>query len=355
MDSLRYYQSGWKIRGFCQNRSNLSESYLRTWIYRNMRLIDPSYEIIPQEEGLLGVYKQIEIAARTAYKSEDKIAEGSAQRMVEALCKASHGAALEHGTIYLKIPMKFYELTQVRGEYLTNPYSKIRYTHDSSGVTQYVTTNARVIFENGWEDDLQFMCGPTEFHEKRITVKFTTSIVIVREILRHRHFSFLNESTRYCNYSKAKFGSELTFIIPEWIYNLRNEKTQYVDSQTGEPRSWLLDKHGEDLIEHLVCIDRSASTWWHNLIRAQDDYNYLITTDEGYKLKPEEARGILPLDLKSELIVTGFVEDWIHFFRLRSYIAATGKPHPDIQILADPLMQEFIDRGYCTYEEIHKE
>lgn len=109
------------------------------------------------------------------------------------------------------------------------------------------------------------------------------------------------------------------------------------------------------MIDHLACIDRSASTWWHNLIRAQDDYNYLITTDEGYKLKPEEARGILPLDLKSELVVTGFVEDWIHFFRLRSHIAATGKPHPDIQKLADPLMQEFIDRGYCTYEEIYKE
>jgi len=79
----------------------------------------------------------------------------------------------------------------------------------------YITTNARVIFENGWEDDLQYMCEPTEFHEKRITVKFITSIGICREILRHRHMSFLNESTRYCNYSKGKFNSELTFIIPQ--------------------------------------------------------------------------------------------------------------------------------------------
>ena len=115
-----------------------------------------------------------------------------------------------------------------------------------------------------------------------------------------------------------------------------------------------MDKKGNDLIDHLVCLDRSASAWWNLMIKAQDAYIYLTTTDEGYKLKPEEARGVLPLDLKSELIVTGFVSDWIHFFRLRSYIAATGKPHPDIQKLADPLMQEFIDRGYCTYEEIHK-
>ena len=321
-----------------------------------MRFIDSSYEIIEQAPDLMGVYKQIEKAARTAYKSEDKITDDSAPRMVEALCKSNHGACLEHGAIYLKIT---YDISAVGSysqsgidKYVKNPYSEVIFDDGCDFRNAYITTNARVIFENGWEDDLQYMCEPTEIHEKRIAVKFTTSIGIVREILRHRKFSFLNESTRYCNYSKDKFGNELTYIIPQWIYNLRNERAQYVDSQTGEPRSWLLDKHGEDLIDHLVCIDRSASTWWHNLIRAQDDYNYLISTDEGYTLKPEEARGILPLDLKSELVVTGFVEDWIHFFRLRSHIAATGKPHPDIQKLADRLMQEFIDKGYCTYEQI---
>ena len=320
-----------------------------------MRFIDSNYEIIEQTPDLMGVYKQIEKAARTAYKSEDKITEGSAQRMVEALCKSNHGACLEHGTIYLfkkELDPSFIN------KYSKNKYSVSIVINDATNkdaLGTYITTNSRVIFENGWEDDLKYICKPTKFHEKRITVKFTTSIGIVREILRHRKFSFLNESTRYCNYSKDKFGNELTYIIPQWIYNLRNELAQYVDSQTGEPRSWLLDKHGEDLIDHLACIDRSASTWWHNLMRAQDDYNYLISTDEGYTLRPEEARGILPLDLKSELVVTGFVEDWIHFFRLRSHIAATGKPHPDIQKLADSLMQEFIDRGYCTYEQIVSE
>lgn len=329
-----------------------------------MRLIDPSYEIIPQEESLLGVYKQIEKAARTAYKSEDKIAEGSAQRMVESLCKLNHGAALEHGTIYLKVP--FYETEEMSDEdrrylnlmllrYETNIYSKVIEVDTEYGWDNYITTNARVIFENGWEDDLQYMCEPTEFHEKRITVKFTTSIGIVREILRHRHFSFLNESTRYCNYEKDKFGSELTFIIPRWIYDLQAEEASYPNPCDHSSQAWLMNEHGEDLIKDLICMDRTASSWWDAMTRAEEDYMYFITTDEGYKLKPEEARGILPLDLKSELIVTGFVSDWIHFFRLRSHIAATGKPHPDIQKLADPLMQEFIDRGYCTYEEIHKE
>ena len=316
-----------------------------------MRWVDPSYEIIPQEEGLLGVYKQIEKAARTAYKSEDKITEGSAQRMVESLCKSNHGACLEHGTIYLEVPMENGDWVGICGDYDDNPYSIVKYVDYGDYMKAYITTNARVIFENGWEDDLQYMCEPTEFHEKRITVKFITSIGIVREILRHRHFSFLNESTRYCNYSKGKFNEELTFIIPQWIYDCRDEWapcTRWPD----EKMDYLYDYSGEKLIHRLTAIDRTVAAYYDLFEKIESEYLFDVTEPDGYKLKPEEARGMLPLDLKSELIVTGFVSDWIHFFRLRSHIAATGKPHPDIQKLADPLMQEFIDKNYCTDEQI---
>ena len=206
-----------------------------------MKLINSSYEIIPQEPGLLGVYKQIEKAARTAYKSEDKITDDSAKRMVDALCKQNHGACLEHGTIYLKIPPNIDFQRYL--EYDENPYSFSVTASTSDDPYSpdhrytYVTTNARVIFENGWKDDLKYMCEPTEFHEKRITVKFTASIGVVREILRHRKFSFLNESTRYCNYSKDKFGNELTFIIPQWIYDLQQKQAEYMDYATCMPKS----------------------------------------------------------------------------------------------------------------------
>ena len=268
--------------------------------------------------------------------------------MVEALCKSSHGACLEHGTIYLKIP--FLSDTQsLIYLYVDNPYSICNIYHDYA----YITTNARVIFENGWEDDLQYMCEPTEFHEKRITVKFTTSIGIVREILRHRHFSFLNESTRYCNYSKGKFNEELTFIIPQWIYDCRDAWAP-TTKWPGEKLDYLYDYSGEKLVHHLTAIDRTVAAYCDLFEKIESEYLFDVTEPDGYKLKPEEARGMLPLDLKSELIVTGFVSDWIHFFRLRSHIAATGKPHPDIQRLADPLMQEFIDKNYCTDEQIKK-
>ena len=115
---------------------------------------------------------------------------------------------------------------------------------------------------------------------------------------------------------------------------------------------YLYDYSGEKLVHRLTAIDRTVAAYYDLFEKIENEYLFDVTEPDGYKLKAEEARGMLPLDLKSELIVTGFVSDWIHFFRLRSHIAATGKPHPDIQKLADPLMQEFINRNYCTDEQI---
>jgi len=315
-----------------------------------MRFIDSSVEIIEQEPGILGVYKQIERAARLSYKSEDRITEDSAQRMVDTLVKNKHLACLEHGTIYLEVPMNQLG-ARINSKYVSNKYSTSRNSFDC--YTFCITTNARVLVENGWLDDLQYMFNPTEYHKKRISVKFTTSIGITRELIRHRAFSFMNESTRYCNYSKGKFGSELTFIIPQWIYNCRNAWapcTRWPD----EKMDYLYDYSGEELIHRLIVIDRTVAAYYNLLEKIESEYIFDITEPDGYKLKPEEARGILPMDTKSEIIMTGFVDDWLHFFALRSYIAATGKPHPDIQKLADELLQEFLDRGYITNEDIKK-
>ena len=317
-----------------------------------MRFIDSSVEIIEQEPGILGVYKQIERAARLSYKSEDRITEDSAKKMVDTLVKNGHFACLEHGTIYLRIPLNDDENGMYFDRYYFNPYSiLIDEDHDGFDDALCITTNARVLVENGWLDDLQHICEPTEYHAKRISVKFTTSIGITRELIRHRAFSFMNESTRYCNYSKGKFGSELTFVIPQWIYNCRDawaSCTRWPD----EEMDYLYDYSGEELIHHLTAIDRTVAAYYALLEKIESEYIFDITEPDGYKLKPEEARGILPMDTKSEIIMTGFVDDWLHFFALRSYIATTGKPHPDVQKLADELLQEFLNRGYITNEDV---
>ena len=173
----------------------------------NMKLIESSVEIIPQENGLEGIYKQCELAGRTAYKSQDRITEGSAKKFVDAMIRSNHGAVLEHGTVYMVF--KWWQIGK-KLKYLFNPYSKIRRF-------KYVTTNLRVLFENSWLNDLEYFCEPTEHHERRITAKFICSRGVSHEAVRHRAFSFLQESQRYCMYSKDKMGGEITYIIPEWV------------------------------------------------------------------------------------------------------------------------------------------
>lgn len=148
-----------------------------------MKLIRPSAEIWAQEPGISGVYKQIERCARVCYKSEDKIGEGTAEKMVEMLTKRGHTAMLEHGTIYLKADSEFINpyIHPEDGEeeeyndlfkYSDNSYSVGHEQRSVNGNTVYVTTNLRVLVENDWLDDLKYICEPTEHHERRITVHF---------------------------------------------------------------------------------------------------------------------------------------------------------------------------------------
>lgn len=284
-----------------------------------MKLIKPSFEILDQQCGLEGIYKQIEVAGRTCYKSEDKITEDSAKEFVNRMIKSGHGAMLEHGSIYLQfksIVHCFGKGYQGGLKYLSNPYSKVVLSEKET--TQYVTTNYRVLVENNWLDDLKYLCEPTSFHEKRICVRFICDRGVSHEFVRHRVFSFAQESTRYCNYSKDKFNNELTFIIPCWF------------------------KWNEQII-HQGDFEKSGSgskdsgLYINSLLNIEQCYKYLIK--EGWK--PQQARAVLPNALKTELVMTGFVSDWEHFFELRDAVSA----HPQAQELAHSLHEAFIQRS----------
>lgn len=137
-----------------------------------MKLIKPYFEIIEQEPGLEGIYKQIELAGRTCYRSEDKITPDSAKGFVDRMIKSGHGAMLEHGTVYLKLtPSEIY----IYRKYKDNPYTNVNVVNSNNHYpvpTYYVTTNYRVLIEQGWLDDLKYLCEPTEHHERRVTVRF---------------------------------------------------------------------------------------------------------------------------------------------------------------------------------------
>jgi thymidylate synthase (FAD) len=161
-----------------------------------MRLIKPSFEIIEQQHGLEGIYKIIEQAGRTCYKSCDKITEDSAKEFVNRIIGNKHHTVLEHGTVYLDFVDNIAEAGR---RYTNNHYSRVykNAIEDDRGYCHlYITTNFRVLVENKWLDDLQYICEPTRYHEKRYTVRFICDRGVSHEFVRHRVFSFAQESTR---------------------------------------------------------------------------------------------------------------------------------------------------------------
>ena len=297
-----------------------------------MKLINSKVEILePTGYTIDDIYKQIEIAGRTCYKSEDKITPTSAKEFVDRMIKSGHGAMLEHGTVYLDMPNSAgnYNLVPF---FASNPYSKVVIKPLDDRVHNYITTNFRVIVENFSEeyipDVLQYICDPTEFHEKRISVRWTCDRGVSHEFVRHRVFSFAQESTRYVNYSKDKFGNELTFIIPTWL-SIPEGNYTYSDGD------WV------DINKQVIQISEDEENV-HSFLNTLDcsEYQYTMLMNAGWK--PQQARQVLPNALKTELVMTGFESDWKHFFELRCDAAA----HPDARKLALELYNKLYNKEY---------
>ena len=293
-----------------------------------MKLIESKAEYIPQEEGLEGIYKIIELAGRTAYHSQDKITPDSAKDFVDRMIKSKHGAALEAGTVYLFIPQETdYEVFE---RYIKNNYShtfEILLLSRPKGL--YVVTNYRVLIENNWLDDLQYLCSPTEFHEKRYTMRFTCSRAIAQELTRHRVFSFLMESQRYINYSKERHGGEITFIIPSWLpeigesrVNTLLEEINVREDIEDDKKSWI----ASCLLS--ICMDAERI--------------YFEALENG--ATPQQARDVLPNATKTELIMTGLSSDWKRLLRLRLF-EKTGAVHPDMLDLMQKTQKTMQEAG----------
>lgn len=281
-----------------------------------MKLIKQSFEFINQTDfSLVGIKKHIERCARVSYKSEDKITDTSYEKFVNILESRGHDRPLEFGTVYLSRTSQKEDIMEWLDKYAYNPWSKFSFGNGELRNTVYVTTNYRVIKEHHWEDDLQYLCEPTEYHHKRYTVHMILDRGVMDEFRTHVGLSHLAESTRYVNYSKKKFGSELTFIKPCW---LDDEKLKLYEPY------------------HTVIRDKSPeSIFIANLNNVERDYLDLIKL--GWT--PQQARSILPLSIKSELISCGFKDSWENFFYRRDAPDA----HPMAQEIAKPMHQKFIE------------
>ena len=278
-----------------------------------MKLIKQSFEFINQTDfSLVGIKKHIERCARVSYKSEDKITDTSYEKFVNMLESRGHDRPLEFGTVYLDIPTKDlepgYEYINAVGKYALNPWS-IKEDFDNHA---YISTNYRVIKENHWEDDLQYLCKPTEHHHKRYTVHMILDRGVMDEFRTHVGLSHLAESTRYCNYSKDKFNNEVTFVIPSWCNSLiEGSKQEYSPFEING-----------DEVEFMNVLQNAQNS-------------YLSLLKNGWT--PQQARSVLPLGIKSELISCGFEDAWENFFKRRDAPDA----HPMAQEIAKPMHEEF--------------
>ena len=318
-----------------------------------MRIINAGYEIF-DPYAKEDIIKKIERVARVCYKSEDKITEGSAEKMVRALVKRGHYAMLEHGSIIIEVDRWSYNhvlilLDKIRDMEGRIPY--IRYTSNNYSERFLVSGNCRAwreflelcsFYEVAVSERLLNILYRVEYapifegvHVKRVSngatckeiffrdltdkeklihgdlsVKFTTDRGISHEIVRHREASFAQESTRYCNYGNA---GEITGIRPCYL--------------------------AEDSLEF--------DEWAESCMRAELGYIRLLNTG----FTPQQARAVLPTSLKTELVMTANLREWRHFFKLRA-LGVSGKPHPQVVEVALPLLRELQEKIPVVFEDL---
>ena len=301
-----------------------------------MKLVKQYVELVEQGPGIEGMYNAIEDAARICYKSSGRLG----KEFVDKLIKKKHTAVLEHGTVYLSIPIgpsfkddRFVEKYTLKHFFLHNQYSRcvqVSYYDKDTCPTEfkemcdnwegvnvcYITTSFRIILDNFKDIDevLKYWSEPTKYHPKRISMKIVCDRINSQSFMRHRRFSFAQESTRYCNYNNDKFDNEVSFVIPYW----------YKYGNGTNDRECSMDSEFEN-----CCRDSEKS--------------YLRMIQWG--AKPQEARQVLINALKTEFIMTGFADDWKHFLDVRT-TNTYGTPHPDMMDLALMIKSKIQDKIY---------
>jgi thymidylate synthase (FAD) len=308
-----------------------------------MKLIKQSFQFVNQKGFTLrDIYKHIEYCARISYKSQDKITDTSYEKFVNMLKSRGHDRPLEFGTVYLTLRGDDADALRNIFIYAENPWTKIRkqvikaeYDPIIRVVLNYVTTNYRVIVENHLEEDLKYLCEPTEYHYKRYTAHMILDRGVMDEFRTHVGLSHLAESTRYCNYSKDKFGNEITFIKPCWLDVPEGKYNHCIMVSKNSP-DIRVECVGSDEIGKYYNIGEDEGLFLNSLVQSELTYLNLINNR---KWTPQQARSVLPLSIKSELISCGFKDSWENFFYRRDAPDA----HPMAQEIAKPMHQKFIE------------
>ena len=292
-----------------------------------MKLINQSFEILEQKDfTIIGIKKFIERCGRVCYKSQDRITDDSYKKFVDMLEKRDHTRPLEFGTVHLKMILPDFE-GFIHSLLTIGMLNNIWIKHAYKGDVIYITTNYRYYldiikyFPNVKE---YFTEEDNEYYPKRYTVHFITSRGIMDEFRTHVGLSHLAESTRYCNYSKDKFNNQITFIKPSWIT---------LDKEITSINELCLRSGQYD-------IGNPNLRYLASLVEA--NYTYILLLNKGWT--PQQAREVLPLSIKSELISCGFEDVWSNFF----YRRCAKDAHPMAREIATKVRDKFKELGYVN-------
>lgn len=322
-----------------------------------IKVVNPSVELWRQEDYTLdAIWKHIARCARVCYQSTPKNnGETDYGFIVRTLLKGidvinqpydieklktCHLSVLEHGTVHLRYPLYVSRASvQFECRLKYNKYSKF-YIYEKDYA--YVTTNMRVLVENGWIDELEFI---DEIHNSeynciaRYTFNFITDIGASRELNRHRVNSVSEESTRYCAYDKGKFGNGITVAKLPWVPDVdpTDEGHDYNEGFFNDNEVF-----DNNVIEEQYTDNWTAVDWFFYGLQVCD-LVYRKTRELGWTA--QQAREILPLNTKTQLVHTAFVENWQHFIDLRSN-GVSGVPHPMAKELADKV-DDLINATTC--------
>lgn len=243
-----------------------------------------------------------------------------------------HLSCCEHATVHLKFSTFMPRAAAMwEGVYEHNKYSR---TNNHDGYL-YVTTNIRVIIENYAIDTLEFIDTTPNcpYYMPRPTICFITDIGASRELNRHRVNSIVEESTRYCAYDKGKFGKGITVAKLPWIPDVdpEDEGHDYTEGFFNDNEIF-----NDECIEEQYTDNWNAIDWFFYGLQICD-LVYRKTRELGWTA--QQAREILPLNTKTQVVHTAFVDDWEHWLALRSN-EVSGKVHPMMNELAKQLVKQ---------------
>lgn len=305
-----------------------------------IKVVNPNVEFWKQEGySRDAIWKHIARCARVCYQSVPKDdGESAYQFLVRTLFRGVepknidtkdlakyHLSVCEHATVHLKYPTFMPRAVAQATRFTRNPYSRIK-QHE---YYIYVTTNMRVIIENHWIEELEFIDinKNCPYYIPRPTLCFITDIGASRELNRHRVNSVSEESTRYCAYDKGKFGNGITVAKLPWIPDV-DPTDEGHDYKEGFYNDW--EVYDNDIIEEQYTDNWTAVDWFLYGLQVCD-LVYRKTRELGWTA--QQAREILPLNTKTQVVHTAFVDDWEHWIELRAN-QVSGKVHPSLLTLS---------------------